>query len=44
MGGAVEEIRRLDHRALVDEGDNRLARTKYMRLYGQEEVPRKVLG
>jgi transposase len=41
MGGAVDEVRRKEHKALAAEGDDRLARTRYMWLYGKEKVPRK---
>jgi transposase len=41
MTGAVDEVRRTEHKALAEDGDNRLSRTKYMWLYGQERVPRK---
>ena len=41
MGQAVDEVRRKEHQTLVGEGDHRLARTRYMWLYGKENVPRK---
>jgi len=41
MGGTVDEVRRKEHKALAAEGDDRLARTRYMWLYGKEKVPRK---
>lgn len=41
MSGAVDDVRRKEHQALAAEGDNRLARTRYMWLYGKENVPRK---
>jgi transposase len=41
MGQAVDEVRRKEHQALVGEGDHRLARTRYMWLYGKENIPRK---
>lgn len=41
MGGAVDEVRRKEHKALAEQGDRRLARTRYMWLYGKERVPRK---
>lgn len=41
MGGAVDEVRRKEHKALAAEGDDRLARTRYMWLFGKEKVPRK---
>lgn len=41
MSGAVDDVRRKEHQALVAGGDNRLARTRYMWLYGKEKVPRK---
>lgn len=41
MSGAVDEVRRKEHQALIGAGDRRLARTRYMWLYGKEKVPRK---
>jgi len=41
MGQAVDEVRRKEHQALIQEGDHRLARTRYMWLYGKENVPAK---
>lgn len=39
MGGAVDEVRRKEHKALSAEGDDRLSKTRYMWLYGKEKVP-----
>jgi len=41
MSGAVDDVRRKEHQALAEQGDRRLARTRYMWLYGKERVPRK---
>ena len=41
MGQAVDDVRRKEHQALLREGDRRLAKTRYMWLYGRENVPRK---
>jgi transposase len=41
MGAAVDDVRRKEHKALLEEGDNRLARTRYLWLYGKENLPRK---
>lgn len=41
MSGAVDEVRRKEHQALIGAGDRQLARTRYMWLYGKEKVPRK---
>ena len=41
MSGAVDEVRRKEHQALAEKGDLRLAKTRYMWLYGKEKVPRK---
>lgn len=41
MGAAVDDVRRKEHKALLEEGDHRLARTRYLWLYGKENLPRK---
>lgn len=41
MSCAVDDVRRKEHQALAADGDRRLARTRYMWLYGKEKVPRK---
>src|SRR5579864_127246 len=39
MGKAVDEVRKREHRALHSEGDDTLARTKYLWLYAEENLP-----
>lgn len=39
---AVDKVRKLEHRALLKEGDTTLARTKYLWLYSEENVPERV--
>jgi transposase len=39
MGRAVDEVRKHENRALMAEGDKRLAKTKYLWLYGKENLP-----
>lgn len=41
MLDAVDRVRRREHRALAEEGDHRLARTKYLWLYSVENIPEK---
>jgi transposase len=51
VGQAVDTVRKAEHRALRAEGDNTLARTKYLWLYSRENLPdvrraqlRKLMG
>ena len=39
MNAAVNEVRKLEHRALSSEGDDTLAGTRWLWLYGQENIP-----
>jgi transposase len=39
VGKAVDSVRKLEHRQLLDEGDERLKGSKYLWLYGRENVP-----
>ena len=39
VGQAVDSVRKAEHRALRAEGDNTLARTKYLWLYSRENLP-----
>lgn len=39
MGGAVDMVRRQEHRALTRAGDDTLKRTKYVWLYSEENLP-----
>ena len=39
MLDAVDRVRRREHRELAEQGDNRLAKTKYLWLYSIENVP-----
>jgi len=39
LGAAVDRVRRAEHRTLMDAGDERLAGTKYVWLYGWENLP-----
>jgi transposase len=39
MNKAVDQVRRGENKALRAEGDDRLVKTKYMWLYGQENLP-----
>ena len=39
IGHAVDLVRRKEHRELVAEGDETLARSRYLWLYGKENVP-----
>jgi transposase len=40
VGKAVDSVRKLEHRQLMEEGDERLKGSKYLWLYGRENVPR----
>lgn len=44
MTGAVDDVRRKEHQSLAGQGDKRLAKTKYMWLYGKENIPPKYWG
>ena len=39
LGAAVDRVRRAEHRTLIEAGDERLAGTKYVWLYGWENLP-----
>lgn len=39
LSDAVDSVRRAEHRRLAEEGDDRLAGTKYLWLYGWENLP-----
>ena len=39
MNGAVDQVRRQENRSLRQEGDDRLVKTRYMWLYGEENLP-----
>jgi transposase len=39
MNKAVDQVRKQEHRTLMNEGDERLKGTKYLWLYAQENVP-----
>jgi len=41
MGEAVNDVRKREHRELLGEGDDSLTGTKYLWLYGEENVPEK---
>jgi transposase len=41
VGRAVDTVRKAEHRALSAQGDNTLARSKYLWLYAEENVPEK---
>ena len=41
MNGAVDTVRKQEHRALMADGDETLKRTKYLWLYAYENVPEK---
>ncbi len=43
MGEAVDKVRRQENRDLVEEGDERLVKTKYLWLYAPENMPEKHL-
>lgn len=40
VGKAVDSVRKMEHRQLMDEGDETLKGSKYLWLYGRENVPR----
>lgn len=40
VGKAVDSVRKREHRQLMEEGDERLKGSKYLWLYGRENVPR----
>jgi len=40
VGKAVDGVRKLEHRQLMEEGDETLKGSKYLWLYGRENVPR----
>ena len=40
VGKAVDSVRKLEHRQLMEEGDETLKGSKYLWLYGRENVPR----
>jgi transposase len=40
---AVDAVRKREHRELQRQGDNRLARSKYLWLYSQENIPAKAV-
>jgi transposase len=44
MGKAVDEVRKAEHRELVQNDDERLKGTKYMWLYSKENVPKEKTG
>lgn len=44
VGQAVDTVRKAEHRALRAEGDNTLARTKYLWLYSWENLQSQRLG
>jgi transposase len=39
MNKAVDQVRRIENRSLRQEGDDRLVKTRYMWLYGEEKLP-----
>lgn len=41
MSKAVDQVRRREHRGLLAEGDDRLTGSKYLWLYGRENLPAK---
>jgi transposase len=41
---AVDKVRKQEHRSLMEEGDDRLARTKYLWLYNWDSLPEKHAG
>ncbi len=41
MGKAVDTVRKQEHRALQSQGDNSLAKSKYLWLYSEENLPAK---
>ena len=41
VGKAVDTVRKTEHRALRDEGDDSLTGTKYLWLYRAQNVPDK---
>jgi transposase len=41
MGEAVNDVRKHEHRELLSEGDDSLTGTKYLWLYGEENIPEK---
>jgi len=41
MNRAVDEVRRAEHRALRNDGDDRLKGTRQLWLYGRENIPRR---
>ena len=41
LGGAVDEVRRAEHRFLRSQGDERLADTRYLWLYHPDRVPER---
>jgi transposase len=44
MGKAVDEVRKAEHRELVQNDDERLKGTKYLWLYSKENVPKEKTG
>ena len=44
MGKAVDEVRKAEHRQLMQSDDERLKGTKYLWLYSKENVPREKRG
>lgn len=41
MGDAVDDVRKVEHAQLHRQGDDRLAKSKYLWLYGAERVPER---
>ena len=41
MGKAVDDVRKREHRELMAQGDETLKRSKYLWLYGEENLPEK---